>query len=152
MYYIYHIDGIKIGCSTEPKRRVMSQGYSDYEILETHTDIYEASKREMELQLQYGYTIDKSTYFSTIKSQSKAADKIRKDKKPKVKIYENGVTHPGFKARKILLQYDTNNQFIKEWKSLTDASNTLNINPSSISSAALGNFNTAGGYVWKYKK
>ena len=55
IYHIYHIPGVKIGCSLNPKRRVKQQGYSEYEILETHTDIYVASKREKELQNQYQY-------------------------------------------------------------------------------------------------
>ena len=50
MYYIYHIEGEKIGVSTNPKKRVRAQGYTDYEILEEHTDVYEVSDREIELQ------------------------------------------------------------------------------------------------------
>ncbi len=55
MYQIYHIKGIKIGCTTNVERRVKQQGYSEYEILETHSDIKVASKREKELQSIYGY-------------------------------------------------------------------------------------------------
>ena len=63
MYYIYHIPGIKIGCTTNPKQRVEKrQGYAKYEILETHTDINIASKREIELQQEYGYKIDATPY------------------------------------------------------------------------------------------
>ena len=70
MYYIYHIptfthkDGSvgKIGCSTNPNGRVKQQGYSDYEILEEHTCIDTVSKRELELQKEYGYPIDKGLY------------------------------------------------------------------------------------------
>jgi hypothetical protein len=58
MYYIYHIPGVKIGCSINPDRRVKQQGYTDYIILEQHIDKYEAGKREYELQKQYGYQID----------------------------------------------------------------------------------------------
>ena len=58
MYYIYHIPGIKIGCSVNPKRRVKAQKYNNYEIIEQHTDINIASEREIELQKQYGYKID----------------------------------------------------------------------------------------------
>ena len=47
-YYIYHIPGVKIGCTTEPKNRVEKQGYTEYEILEEHTDIYLVSERERE--------------------------------------------------------------------------------------------------------
>lgn len=62
MYYIYHIPGVKIGCTTNVKRRVNKQGYSEYQILETHTDIHIASQREIELQKQYGYKVDNTLY------------------------------------------------------------------------------------------
>lgn len=62
MYYIYHIPNVKIGCTNNPKRRVKDQGYRDYNILETHNDIDVASKRELELQKEYGYKIDKNSY------------------------------------------------------------------------------------------
>jgi len=63
MYYIYHIPGVKIGCSTNPNRRVFQQYKgNDWEILETHNDINIASKREIELQKQYGYNVDNTSY------------------------------------------------------------------------------------------
>ena len=61
MYYIYHIPGIKIGCSINPKVRVKAQGYSDFKILEEYTDIEVASKREIELQIEFGYKVDKGS-------------------------------------------------------------------------------------------
>lgn len=57
-YTIYHIPGIKIGVTTRPNNRIKEQGFSEWEILEVHTDIYEASDREQELQRQYGYQVD----------------------------------------------------------------------------------------------
>lgn len=64
-YYIYHIPSVKIGVSEEPEKRVKKQGYSDYEILETHTDIIKVSERERELQKEYGYKIDSSPYYES---------------------------------------------------------------------------------------
>ncbi len=58
MYYIYHIKGIKVGCTKNLKRRMREQGFAEYEILETHSDIDIASQREIELQNQFGY-VDK---------------------------------------------------------------------------------------------
>ncbi len=58
MYYIYHIKGIKIGCTNNIQRRMKQQGFVEYEILEEHEDMETASKREKELQKQYGYRID----------------------------------------------------------------------------------------------
>ena len=54
MYYIYHIPNVKIGCTNNPKKRIVKdQGYSEYEILETHDCLDTASDREIELQIQY---------------------------------------------------------------------------------------------------
>jgi hypothetical protein len=58
MYYIYHIEGVKIGCTNNIQRRMKQQGYTEYTILETHTDIKIASERERSLQKEYGYRID----------------------------------------------------------------------------------------------
>lgn len=68
MYKIYHIPEIKIGVSIDPKQRVQDQGYTNYEILEEHTCVDEASKREKELQKQYGYKVDKLLYSQTLKN------------------------------------------------------------------------------------
>ena len=49
-----------------PKRRVKNQGYSSFQVLEVHEDIDVASKREIELQLEYGYKKDNLQYIQTI--------------------------------------------------------------------------------------
>ena len=72
MYTIYHIEGIKIGCSDNPKKRIEKQGYTEYTILEQHIDIYIASKRERELQKEYGYPLDKIPYYLTVSYCSRA--------------------------------------------------------------------------------
>jgi predicted GIY-YIG superfamily endonuclease len=167
MYQVYELLNLHgtveyVGVTKNPKRRMYQHtktkphgktggrfyGRQDLimNIVKQFDNIKEANLFEGELKLFWGLP------WTENENRIKSGVSRRKIKKPKVKIYENGVSHPGFKARKILLQYDTNNQLIKEWKSATDASNTLNINLSNISSAALGNCNTAGGYVWKYKK
>jgi hypothetical protein len=66
MYYIYHIEGVKIGCSKNPKRRVKAQGYTEFTILETHTDIQIASERERSLQKEYGLKVDNKQYKDVI--------------------------------------------------------------------------------------
>jgi len=68
--YIYHIFGKKIGVTRDLKYRLTSkQGYlpSEYEVLESSTDIDYISKRELELQSIYGYTVDRQTYKNLIK-------------------------------------------------------------------------------------
>jgi hypothetical protein len=75
-YYIYHIPNIKIGCSVEADIRVKTQGYDEYSILEEHSDIYKASDREIELQKQYGYQVDKIPYWQSIENFNKGRNKI----------------------------------------------------------------------------
>ena len=62
MYHIYHIKGVKIGCSKHPNKRVKSQGYTDFEILESYENKSIAAKREIELQKEYGYKVDLVRY------------------------------------------------------------------------------------------
>jgi hypothetical protein len=65
MYQIYHIKGVKIGCTTNPNYRVKSQGFLQYEIIEVHEDVYKASDREIELQKEYGYPVDTIPYWKS---------------------------------------------------------------------------------------
>ena len=66
VYYIYHIAGIKIGCTSDLIKRMSDQGFTEWEILEEHTDIYEVSDREIELQKQYGLPVDKVPYWQSV--------------------------------------------------------------------------------------
>ena len=64
-YVIYHIPGKKIGVTNDLYNRVESQqGYEvgEYEILESSDDIDYISKREIELQKEYGYRVDLIPY------------------------------------------------------------------------------------------
>ena len=47
-------------------------------------------------------------------------------------------------------QYDINNNIIKVWSSITEASKKLKIDDSCICDCCRGNLKTAGGYVWRY--
>jgi hypothetical protein len=76
MYYIYHIPNIKIGCTDNIERRIEQQGFTDYEILEEHIDIFRASNRELYLQKQYGYKIDNIPYFKSVEQWGAKAGKI----------------------------------------------------------------------------
>lgn len=53
-------------------------------------------------------------------------------------------------ASKNIYQFDKNNNFIKKWSSIIEASKTLNICACNITECAKGNRKTAGGYIWKY--
>ena len=71
-------------------------------------------------------------------------------------IYNNNYGSRIEKARrscfKKVLQFDVNGKFIAEWESLTLAAKQLSICKASISQCCNGNYKTAGGYIWKYKK
>ena len=53
-------------------------------------------------------------------------------------------------ASKNIYQFDKNNNFIKEWTSIVEASKTLNICACNITQCAKGDRKTAGGFIWKY--
>ena len=64
-YVIYHIPGKKIGVTNDLYNRVeCQQGYEvgEYEVLESSDDIKYISKREIELQKEYGYKVDLKPY------------------------------------------------------------------------------------------
>lgn len=52
--------------------------------------------------------------------------------------------------RKPILQFDLEGNFIKEWPSLTKASEKLNISIINICSCCRGKQKSAGGFKWKY--
>ena len=86
-YYIYHIKGKKIGCTDNLERRISEYPKNtQYEILESHDDIFIASDREILLQKTYGYPVDKIPYWKTIEFVNKAYTKkqrpIKKVKTP----------------------------------------------------------------------
>lgn len=65
-YYVYHIPGIKIGCTTEIKKRMKDQEFTNWEILWEEVGNYEfgwiAGDKEIELQKEYNYKVDKVHY------------------------------------------------------------------------------------------
>jgi hypothetical protein len=52
---------------------------------------------------------------------------------------------------KIILQFDLDNNFIKEFSSIKSASIECNINRVNISACCRNKQNKAGGYIWRYK-
>jgi group I intron endonuclease len=55
------------------------------------------------------------------------------------------------KVRKKVLQYDLNGDFLKEWRSLIEASKETGIDKSAIQSCCSGNNMSSGNFMWKYK-
>jgi NTP pyrophosphatase (non-canonical NTP hydrolase) len=65
IYYLYHIPGKKIGVTCDLNNRVtVQQGYGpdEYEVLDESKDIDYISDREIELQKEYGYKVDRKLY------------------------------------------------------------------------------------------
>jgi hypothetical protein len=175
-YYIYHIEGIKIGCSDNPKRRVNHQGYSEYTILETYDDIITASNREIELQKEYGYKVDTIPYWKTLKIATKES-RLKGGKKGGEWSISSGhmkkLNSLGGKAiAKInresgrwseliklgniansipVEQRDINGNIINEFKSAREADRQTGVNQSSIIKCCKGKAKTAGGYIFNYK-
>ena len=81
-YFIYHIPGIKIGCTSDLQTRMRVQSFTEWEILEEHTDIYEVSDREIQLQKDYGLPVDKMLYYQKISHLTNTGNKYPNRKCP----------------------------------------------------------------------
>jgi len=89
-YYVYHIPGVKVGCTTNLQKRVTDQqGYSsnEYEVLLETKDINEASIKEQVSQLEFGYKKDLKLYKNLFK-------------KPKMKKHSSSPATTTFKIPK----------------------------------------------------
>ena len=79
MYYVYHIKGIKVGCTKNLKKRVeQEQGYKNYTILFKSKDIKKASNAERYFQKQLGYKVDLNTYENLTNNKTKTKKMIKK--------------------------------------------------------------------------
>jgi hypothetical protein len=177
-YFIYHIPGVKIGVSNNPEYRVVTkQGFAEYEILEEHTNVKVVSKREQELQAQYGYPVDKIEYWKTLRWQKKDLTKTAQEKRVKNTNFKESrskidhkssrakaVANTDYKARnskidwelrtnklkKPVNQYDLEGNFIKRWDSAIDASKLFSKNSSNITRCLKGELKHAYKFIWKY--
>ena len=61
-YFIYHIEGKKIGVTDNPKRRAKQYGLEELKIIETETSAKRAGEKEIEYQKFYGYPVDRKVY------------------------------------------------------------------------------------------
>jgi len=155
MYYIYHIPNVKIGCSTQPELRVKKQGYTDYDVLEVHSCIDTASQREIDLQKEYGYKVDRMPYKESVRRRPKFKkgnkESIIGGKTVTLKRREHIVKQCRENNKKKMipiLQYDLNGNFVKEWESIREARRNGFRN---VIMALKGVYTQCGGYKWKYK-
>jgi len=82
-------------------------------------------------------------------------DKISKSLKGKPKPKGFNKDNPNLKNRlinnKLILQYNKNGEFIKEWNSAREAERYYNLSSNCIGSCLRGKTKSSGGYIWKYK-
>lgn len=91
-YYLYHIFGKKIGVTCNLKDRLTrQQGYAcgEYEVLDSSEDIDYISEKELELQLVYGYKVDRQSYKELITKKCKL-----KPNEMKLNVTEQTTTFP----------------------------------------------------------
>lgn len=63
-----------------------------------------------------------------------------------------GISQRNKKGSKIILQYDLEMNFIKEWPSLGEIQRTFGFTTSNISKCCRGKSKLAYGYIWKFKE
>jgi hypothetical protein len=73
------------------------------------------------------------------------------DYDPKEVLKQNGHLN-GKKKSKEVVQFTMEGQYIKTWKSITEAERTLNITKSKVSAVCKGQRNHAGKFKWMYKE
>lgn len=67
------------------------------------------------------------------------------------KNYGTGAARSGKSRGKVILQFDMNNNFIREWDSLHQVARELNISLKQIWQACNNKCKTAKKYIWRYK-
>lgn len=136
MYSIYHIPGVKIGCSVNPKYRVRKQGYKNFEILEEHLDIDIASKREIELQKKYGYEVDCCEYSISYSHLQNTNRSLAGKKGGKIAAKTNQIAKAReiskLKTSKKINVFDLNKNFLFQFNSITECGKILKINAGGI--------------------
>jgi len=159
MYYIYHIPNVKIGCSKNPTKRVLQQGYTNYEVLEVYKDIKLASERELSLQKKFGYSVDTCSYIDSIKNMPKgkqhlggSASSLKKWKNNReqmlVQCKKAGEICKEKFSKKTLM-CDLEGNIIKEFSSRREAADYVNGNKPNVILACNEPHRTYKGYKWK---
>jgi hypothetical protein len=103
-HYIYEIFGKKIGATNDVARRMKEQNAKEgeYRIIEEHTNAKVASQREMELQREFNYPVDRIAYWKTLRWQKKALTKKAQKKRVANTDYKTtrvkGATNTDYKA------------------------------------------------------
>lgn len=101
---------------------------------------------------EYGYNIQPTSHDGAIKFSTFTKNKMSKIRNNKKGLYKKETKEKiSIAHSKPVLQYDIDGNFIREWKSSTDAEKTLNISSGSISSVCRGRREFIKGYSWRFK-
>ena len=168
-YWIYIIpdyqwkDGSigKIGVTSNPPRRAKDYKLESLTILEEYTNIKEVSKREIELQKQYGFKVDNREYWKTKEMQKKSVSKEANEKRIKSNQGRKmdlcntpeAITKRVKLIKKPILQYDLEGNLVNKWDSAVDAAiELLQIKncQSNIIQCCKGKIKTYKNFIWKY--
>jgi hypothetical protein len=159
IYYIYEIPRIKVGCTKDLYKRVVVNQKcpkGQYKILGAANNPQDASELEIEWQIKLGYKIDKTPYTTRLLAISNTnysnidyiSSRIKAVANTDVKARGKKIAQS---LRKIVLQYDLNGNFIKEWNSSQDVAAYYNCRYNVINKVCRENKKYLGFY-WKYKE
>jgi hypothetical protein len=143
MYYLYHIKGVKWGCTKNLKQRLSRQGYSISDCFEIITvdNIDVASTKEKELNIEYGYNWQDTQNYKYVTKKWCTSDACKK-----------GAQNSAKSTSIPILAYEyTSNKFINEYKSIREASRELNMLHPNILLILKGKIKQCNGYTFQYK-
>ena len=175
------IDGKKYRTSTHFWNAIQKYGWNNFEhdILYENLSLQEANEKEKELiakynttDMNFGYNLEyggingfhseetKMKISNSNKGKSKnvgkdnwsyggnfSAETKRNMSEAKKGVFD-GAKNP---SSRMVLQYDLQGNFIKEWDYIALASKTLKICTTSIGQCCRGKLKKAGNYIWKFK-
>ena len=162
-HYIYEIFGRKIGATNDVERRMKQQGAKEgeYRIIEEHTNAKTCSIREIELQKEYNYPVDRIQYWKTLRNQKKTTTPEARKKAVANTDYKAIVAKIDWEAYakkanrkpipKPVNQYNLQGNFIKRWDSIREAALSLGKKSGGdIINCCRYKNKTAYKYIWKY--
>lgn len=154
-----------ISNDTKEKTKESLIKYFNSLTIEKKSEIYGKSSRKRKgVAGTKGRIVSEETRNKISKSNTKHAvsietkDKIRNAMKDRKITWGNKISKSNMGryrdksiGTKPILQHTICDEFIKEWKSIREASDELQVTFNSISNNLLGYCKTSGGFIWKYK-
>lgn len=131
--------GKKLSPEQIARRSIVRRGKKLGPITSEHRAKLSAAHRGKKLSPEHRAKISTALRGKTRSEEFK--QKIRKPKSPEVAA----------KRCKPVSQFTKDGVWVRDWDSIKEAGETLNINKSNIAGCVKGRFMSVGGFVWKYK-